>query len=142
MISKVLVAVDDSPAGMRAVAVGCELGARLGCSVRLLTVFRDGRVTAAVGRVTGEGDVSTRRLGAADSVLTHAARLAARLGVAAETYERFGEPGPTLLAEAQSWSADLVVLGRAAQHRPGGSYVGEVASHVLEFAEIPVLLVP
>jgi len=46
-----------------------------------------------------------------------------------------------LLAEAQSWSADLVVLDRAARHRPGGSYVGDVASHVLEFAEIPVLVV-
>jgi len=142
VISKVLVAVDDSPAGMRAVAVGCELGARLGCSVRLLTVFRDGRVTAAVGQVTSEGDVSTRRLGAAESVLAHAARLAARLGVPAEAYERFGEPGRALLAEAQSWSADLVVLGRTAQRRPGGSYVGDVASHALEFAEIPVVVVP
>jgi nucleotide-binding universal stress UspA family protein len=142
VITKLLVAVDDSPAGIRAARVGSELAARLGAELRLMTVFQDGVVAAALARVSAEPAVSERRLGSVASVLAHAVRLAAQAGVTAQTCQREGEPGPEVLAEARSWSADLLVLGRAAQRRPGESYVGDVAAHVLELAEVPVLLVP
>ncbi|HEX6934969.1 MAG TPA: universal stress protein [Actinomycetes bacterium] len=142
MITRLLVAVDDSPAGIRSVRVGSELAARLGAELRLMTVFQDGRLTAALAQVSAEPSVSERRLGSVVSVLAHASRLAAEAGVTAETCQREGEPGREVLAEARAWSADLLVLGRAAQRRPGEPYVGDVAAHVLELSELPVLLVP
>jgi nucleotide-binding universal stress UspA family protein len=142
MITKLLVAVDDSPAGIRAARVGSELAARLGAELRLMTVLQDHLLTAALAQVSAEPSLPERRLGSVASVLAHAVRLAAEAGVTAQTCQREGDPGREVLAEARSWSADLLVLGRAAQRRPGEAYVGDVAAHVLELAEVPVLLVP
>jgi nucleotide-binding universal stress UspA family protein len=142
MISKGLVAVDDSPAGLRAAVVGSELAARLGGELRVMTVLQDHLLTAAVTRASLEPAVPERRVEEIASVLARAVRLAAAAGVTAQTCQREGDPGHEVLAEAGSWSADLLVLGRAAQHRPGEAYVGDVAAHVLELADVPVLLVP
>jgi nucleotide-binding universal stress UspA family protein len=54
-----------------------------------------------------------------------------------------GTPAARVLAEARAWHADLVVLGRSGQHRrsaaPG---LGSQVRTVLEFTEVPVLVVP
>jgi nucleotide-binding universal stress UspA family protein len=75
-------------------------------------------------------------------VLRHIADLAARAGVTAETAEFEGEPADMLLADAERSSADLLVLGRG--DRPGDRRptIGPQALRILEFARVPVLLVP
>ncbi len=47
-----------------------------------------------------------------------------------------------LLRVAQQWHADLIVMGRSDKRRPGVPYVGNQTEHLLEFASVPVLVVP
>ena len=53
-----------------------------------------------------------------------------------------GQPARCVLEQATSWPADLIVLGRSTGHRLGQPYIGSQAQHVMEFAEVPVLVVP
>ncbi|WP_170297340.1 universal stress protein, partial [Georgenia thermotolerans] len=70
------------------------------------------------------------------------AAAARRAGVAAETVSQTGEPAPVVLAEADRWAADLLVTGRADPRAASRAYVGTVTRELLEFAEVPVLVVP
>lgn len=143
MITRVLVAVDDTGASIRAASVAAELADRTGCRLRALNVFQDGVLTGFVAEVVGDGAVEEARRVAGSSILEHVGRIARSHGVCVESCERDGEPGPEILAEARAWGADLVVLGRSAP-RAGGSpkVVDGVNRHVLEFSDVPVLLVP
>jgi len=141
VISKILVAVEDSAPALRAALVAGELGAGLGATVRALTVLQDGVLSTRISEVSGRPAAAGRRQ-AMTGVLAHVARLTAGAGARAELCEREGAPGPVILAEAARWEADLVVVGRPARTAVAGPVPGGVAAHVLEFAEVPVLLVP
>ena len=51
-------------------------------------------------------------------------------------------PGPKVLSAARAWGADLMVIGRNEDPQGRHGVVGAVALHVLELADVPVLLVP
>lgn len=123
MMQRILVAVDDSPAGLAATRVAVGLAAQLAGTLRLVHV------------VTGP-DL------AAGGMLRHVEALAAAAGVEAEPVELHGEPARLVLDEARTWPADLIVIGRGTDHEFGGPYVGREARMVLEFADQPVLVVP
>lgn len=142
MTTRVLVGVDDSPVSMRALRTALRAATLTGGVLRAVTVVRDGTLELALQAVSITPGGAERRRGASGSVLAHAATLAAQAAVPAETQLVEGEPGPTLVEEAHRWSADLIVVGRAERVGLGHAYVGEVTSHVLEFAEAPVLVVP
>ena len=74
--------------------------------------------------------------------MRHVEEAAERAGVPGAGVSLEGEPGRVLLAEARDWHADLLVVGRADVTRPGTAYVGEVARQLLEFSDLPVLVVP
>jgi nucleotide-binding universal stress UspA family protein len=63
-------------------------------------------------------------------------------GLEVETALLDGEVGQAILDDARRWSADLVVMGRSRRGGSGEPYVGAQARHVLEFAEVAVLVVP
>ncbi len=143
MITRILAAVDDSPAALTAARAAIDLAVRLGARVRAVNVLRDGALGDAFEAVSGDTRVRERRGVAAASVLGHVARLARRSGVEVETCQLHGDPARRILAEARTWHADLVVIGRSEQERRAGApYVGGETAHVLEFAEQPVLVVP
>lgn len=140
--ARILVAVDDSPAGLAAAQVGVDLAARTTAVVRFVHVIGDGELVRALERLGRDGQLAATRRDAADSLLRHVAGAAARAGVRAETASLVGEPAELLLGDAQTWGADLVVMGRADVRGAGLPYVGSVTRHVLEFSEVPVLVVP
>lgn len=142
MVDRVLVAVEDTPAAMRAARMAVDLARRTGASMRVVTVLRDGVLTAALTRSSTAPQVEERQQAALASVLGHVRGMAAAEGVPAQTCERLGEPGPEILAEARSWDADLIVVGRAARRGPAEAYADAVSAHVLELADVPVLVVP
>lgn len=143
MITRILTAVDDSPAALTAARAAVDLAAQLGARVRVVNVLRDGALGDTLAAVSGDPRVGERRGVAAASVLGHVARLARRAGLQVETCQLHGEPARRILAEARGWHADLVVIGRSNQaRRAGAPYVGGETAHVLEFAEQPVLVVP
>jgi nucleotide-binding universal stress UspA family protein len=142
MIGRVLLAVDDSPAALAAIRAAVELCAATGARLRALTVIGDHHVTEPLGRGADAATVSVRQGRAAQAVLRHVERLCGRAGVAVETAALEGEAAPRVLDEARRWAADLIVLGRVGHGGPGQPYVGGQTRHVLEFADVPVLVVP
>lgn len=141
MIERILVAVDDSPAGLAATRLALAVAARLGAGVRLVHVVADSYVTSALRESGGPG-MAERRTAAAAALFRHVEGLARAAGVEAEPVERYGEPAQEILQEARRWPADLVVIGRGLERGVGGPYVGREARIILEYAEQPVLVVP
>jgi nucleotide-binding universal stress UspA family protein len=124
MIERILLAVDDSAPAFAAADVAIELAGTLAAELRAITVAEEGHEPARV--------------------LHAVAARARRGGVHAET-DAVSDglpPFEQALAEAERWGADVIVMGRSDQRRLGPAYVGSQTSRLLEFAEIPVLVVP
>jgi nucleotide-binding universal stress UspA family protein len=103
-------------------------------------VLQDHLLEQALG---GEPDHTARQLATgAQSVLGWVEQLAAARGVGCETVLRGGEPFREILAEADACGADVIVIGRSDRRGPRSPYLGSVTAHVLEFTEVPVLVVP
>ncbi len=139
---RILVAVDDSPAALEGVRLAVDLARHTGAQLRFVHVLVDGDLLRALGEVHQDGTVVERRARGVALLLRHVEAEADRAGVAAAGVSLEGEPGQVLLAEARDWQADLLVVGRADVVRAGTAYVGEVARQLLEFSDLPVLVVP
>lgn len=124
MIDRIIAAVDDSPPAFAAASFAIELARQISAELRVVTVAEPDR----------EPDV----------VLRHVAAMADEAGVAATTeiLRGDGQPFEAVLAAAIGWQADLVVMGRSDTRRTGRPYVGSQTEHLLEFSEVPVLVVP
>lgn len=140
---RILVAVDDSPAALRAAQLAIELAKESGAKLCSISVVRDGRPT---GRFDGEEirlRSATAHLGEAEaSLLRYVADQADAAGVPVDVVQLAGEPFRHILEHARSWDAELIVMGRSDRRGPSSPYLGSVTEHVLEFAECPVLVVP
>jgi nucleotide-binding universal stress UspA family protein len=124
MLKRILVAVDDSTPALAAAELAIELGQDPSTELHFVTVTEAGRTT--------------------DAMLRHVATLAKRAGLS-PTFTDIpdgGNPFEQLLAAAHEWNADLVMMGRSDKRRPGAPYVGSQTEHLLEFTDIPVLVVP
>jgi len=140
-MKRILVAVDDSPAGLAAARVAVGLAAQFGASLRLVHVVADSYITAAL-EASGGAELSERRTAPAAALFRHVEGLAGAAGVEAEPVELYGEPARLILEQAGSWPAELIVIGRGLEREVGGPYVGRETRIVLEFADQPVLVVP
>lgn len=141
MRRRLLVAVDDSPDSLAAAQLAIALAQELAARLRVVHVLVDHELSAALTEVTGV----RHEVGTGDgprSVLSRVAALAEVAGVAVETALLEGPVAATVLSDARTWSADLIVLGRSRRPSSGQPYVGAQTRHVLEFAERPVLVVP
>jgi nucleotide-binding universal stress UspA family protein len=52
-----------------------------------------------------------------------------------------GAPHEVIIDEAVSWGADLIVMGKLGKRGVSRILLGSVAERVIEFANLPVLLV-
>lgn len=140
MFRRILVAVDDAPAAFHAAEVAIGLAKAGGGTIVAVTVLQDHaldeRISAASMPVDG------RRVLAANATLRHVQRRAESAGVAAETVQVSGPAAAEVLAEARRSGADVIVIARASQRGVGVPYVGVEAQRILEFSEVPVLVVP
>lgn len=142
MFSQVLVAADDSPAALAAVRVAVDLASDSGAALRAITVTEATGLADSLEALDPGSEPDLRIAGAAQAVLDHAARLAGARGVDLETERLAGEPFRAILDDARRWGASLIVMGRSDRSGPASAYVGSEVEHVLEFCEIPVLVVP
>ncbi|MGD9972020.1 MAG: universal stress protein [Desulfatirhabdiaceae bacterium] len=58
-----------------------------------------------------------------------------------EVIIREGIPHEVILEESVSWNADLIVMGKLGRRGIGQILIGSVAERVIEFSDIPVLVV-
>lgn len=146
MIDRVLVAVDDSPAGLAAARTAMALARVTGAEVRAITVLMDGPLEVALSGISGHGEsaeaLRARRGGGQTALLRHIVELALPEGILPETAALVGEVAPRILDEARLYRPDVIVIGRSGRRHTGSPYVGSEVRHVLEFAEVPVLVVP
>ena len=124
MLKRILVAVDDSAPALAAAELAIELGQEPLTELHFVTVTEEGRTT--------------------DAILRHVATLASRAGLSptCTAIPNGGNPFEHLLAAAHDWNAELVMIGCSDKRRPGAPYVGSQTEHLLEFTDIPVLVVP
>ncbi len=139
---RILLAVDDSPAGLAAARVAVDAAVAWTGELRAVHVLVDGDVQRALASRGGAAAVRGRRDLGAQAVLQHVTDLAVRAGITVETLALEGQPARRILEQADGWPADLIVLGGAGRGRIGEPYVGAQVQHVLEFAQVPVLVVP
>lgn len=144
MISHILLAVNDSPAALAAARLSILLACAVRGEVRAVNVIADGELTAVlVGAAQGDVDEAERRRGAAgEALLRHVTGMGEHAGLAIQTRQVRGEPASRILAEAREWPAHMIVMGRSDMPGPYQRRVGEEALRVLEFADLPVLVVP
>jgi nucleotide-binding universal stress UspA family protein len=137
---RVLVAVDDSPAGLQAARAAIDLAASQDAAVHAITVLRDHVVERTIG---GEASDTQRRVATgARALLAWVAELAESHHVTCDTIARAGDPFRQILDEADAWDADVIVIGRSDRRGPSSPYLGSETAHVLEFTDRPVLVVP
>jgi nucleotide-binding universal stress UspA family protein len=148
-MTRILVAVNDSPAGLAAARAAIWLGTESGATVLAVHVLadespQDGHSPPG-GRdrpgPAGQADADIRARGAT-AVLDFVAGLAQHAGVPMETRMLPGGPGRVILEQAASWGADVIMLGRSGVRHVGQPFVGSQVLHVLEFADVPVVVVP
>lgn len=165
---RILLAVNDSPAGVAAAraAIGFahECGGQV-LAVHVLahappapprlgppasTLRADGAAGAGSGRATeagagrdegtGTGGHGAERASAA--LLGWISELARSCDVPIETRTLPGSPAQVIIDEAAAWAPDVIVLGRSGVRHVGQPFVGSQVLHVIEFADLPVLVVP
>jgi nucleotide-binding universal stress UspA family protein len=142
-MERMLLAVDDSPAALSAARTAIALAAICHARLRVVNVVVDGRIGEALSSPqAGTNDLAERRRLAGSSVLRHVARLAAAADVPTEVAQLYGDAAHTILEDARSWRPDLLVIGLSSHDGVGTPYVGPQTRHLLEFAELPVLVVP
>lgn len=141
MISRILLAVDDSRDSLEATRLAVGLARELGAGLRAVHVSADHGLDTAIEAATGTR-VGVRRDQADAALLARVAALAADEGVDVETVLVTGRVEAALLRAAKDWSADLLVIGKSGRAAVGDPYVGSLTRHVLEFAEQPVLVAP
>jgi nucleotide-binding universal stress UspA family protein len=140
MFSRILVAVDDAPAALHAAEVAIGLAAVSGGTLVAITVLQDHALDERIGAASMP--VGGRRVLAANATLRHVQRRAATAGVAADTVQVSGAPAAEILAEVRRCGADTIVVARASERGVGVPYVGVEAQRILEFSEVPVVVVP
>jgi len=142
MIRTILVAVNDSSAAFRAATEATGLCAALGARLVAVGVVADHARAERLTSVSGLSDPQARQATAIAAVLRHVRSAAEGAGVETRACCLSGRPAEQVLAEARRSSADLIVIGRADRHGAGMPYIGTDAQRILEFAAVPVLVVP
>ncbi|WP_062311786.1 universal stress protein [Demequina rhizosphaerae] len=139
MTGTILVGINDSAASFAAADVAIAHARRDGAVLRAVAVVDH---EGAARGMPGEDALVRGHERACAAALDHVARRAAEAGVEIEPVLRRGRIAARLLAEAEACHAAMIVLGR--MERPGHviAGIGSHTLHVIEFARIPVLVVP
>jgi nucleotide-binding universal stress UspA family protein len=143
LFEKILVPVDGSRYSLNAVCLAARLARVHGSELRIFHVI-DESLLDQLARF------SEKKKEAVREELKNTAR--AFLGdmrceahreivTTTELIIREGVPHEVILEEASSWGADLIVLGKLGRRGVAHILLGSVAQRVIDFAEVPVLVV-
>jgi nucleotide-binding universal stress UspA family protein len=141
MYHRIVVGTDGSVTADRAVDAAGGIARLTGGSVHIVTAYRPVRAAAVVagaaGAVTPTWFGEEERQAAEDMVENAAGRLKDR-GVAAVGVARLGDPADVLLATAEEFEADLLVVGNRGTTGVRRYLLGSVADRVVHHASCTV----
>jgi nucleotide-binding universal stress UspA family protein len=92
-----------------------------------------------------DGDDASRGQEDEERALAYIAGLGMERGIEVEVQsvaDRGRDPYEAILEAATEWGADFIFMGRTGRHGPGRALMGSQTEHVLEFSEVPVVVVP
>jgi nucleotide-binding universal stress UspA family protein len=145
MFKRILVAVDASETGERALQTAIGLAAESQASLRIVNVVDTANINPHAGfpaqSKAAEGSVKTGQ-----EILDRAEAAAAAAGLTVETNlvrietldQRISE---AIAHDAEAWPADLIVIGTHGRRGLSRLFLGSVAEGVARLATKPVLLV-
>lgn len=143
---RILVPVDHSDTSGRLLRAAHSLGGRFGAQVVALHVVPSGvmshvlAATAAPGRALQP--TSTTAHDAVRNWLDASLESGADEGSEATADVVFGEPAQEIVAYAERWDSDLIVIGRRGAGGLRRAVLGSVVDTVLHHAPCPVLVLP
>lgn len=145
MFQRIIVPVDGSDASNLALASALRIAQDAGGQVRLIHVVEEMAYLSS-GNAYGaySGDMLGIMREAGKQILAAAAERARAAGVAAETqlYDKLGERLSEVVADsAQSWQADLVVVGTHGRRGIRRLLLGSGAEQITRTAPVPVLVI-
>ena len=136
MFDRLLLALDDSPAGDVATVFAGALARRTGATVHVLHVNE---------RLVGGNGVTLRTHAEATELVTAAVRQLARAGVRAGGSVRvssYRDVPDRIVAAARERSADAIVLGSNRNRRLGRLFSARVRERTTRRTSLPVLTAP
>lgn len=143
---KVLLAVDGSMPSIAAARIALQMASGWKAAVRAVAVGGEERTSHLINHGGGPGpSAQERRATQLQDALEYVRRLARESEVELEAVFRESSgasPYEIILREANEWSADVIFLGRSGRRGLGRALLGSQTEHVLEFAPIPVVVVP
>jgi nucleotide-binding universal stress UspA family protein len=122
-IQRAMVAYDQSDAANKALHIACDLAHALEIELAIINVVEKGEVNES------------------SQVLAEAAEMARSHEVAFTTVAREGLPEEQIMAAMEGQEAQLLIMGMQAQRRIVELFLGSTATHILNKAKFPVLVV-
>ena len=139
MAKRILVPLDETVQAERVLDMIADMGRGAGATVRLLHVAPVPDNVVSDGRIVAYADQEAARL--ENEGLDYLRAVEVRMnGVPVESAVRFGDPMPEILAEAEAFGADLIVMSTKAASGISRVMLGSVAEHVLRKAGPAVML--
>lgn len=145
MFKRIVVAVDTSDTGQRALEAAINLASE--CRARLLIVHAVDVASASLGlEFPAMADISEALIRNGQTLLQRSEKVAAVAGVTVETklitIGTLDQRVQEAIAEtAETWSADLIVIGTHGRHGLNRLFLGSIAEGVARVATRPVLLI-
>jgi len=143
LFKKILVPVDGSRFSLAAACLAQRLARVHGAELRLIHVL-DQTVMDQLARFSNEDPAALRAKlrGEAQAFISDLHCLVHQETITVpEVIILEGVPHELILAEANRWGADLIVMGKLGRRGVAHILLGSVTERVLEFADIPVLVV-
>ena len=140
MAKRILVPLDETVQAERVLDMIADMGRGAGATVRLLHVAPVPDNVVSDGRIVAYADQEAARL--ENEGLDYLRAVEVRMnGFPVESAVRFGDPMPEILAEAEAFGADLIVMSTKAASGISRVVLGSVAEQVLRKAGPAVMLV-
>jgi nucleotide-binding universal stress UspA family protein len=143
LFKKILVPVDGSRYSLNGVCLAARLARVHGSELRIFHVI-DESLLEQLARFSEKNKEAVREeLKNTARAFLSDMRCEAHQEIVAtsEPIIREGVPHEVILREASSWGADLVVIGKLGRRGVAHILLGSVAERVIEFSDIPVLIV-
>lgn len=145
MYKRILVPIDGSDAGNRALATAVGLAQAFGGRLRLVHVLEEAAWLAGYDPYEGaSGNLLHVMREAGNKVLSDGMAVARAAGVEADNmlFDQFGQRlGETTANAAMLWNADLIVVGTHGRRGVSRLLLGSGAEQVIRLAPVPVLVV-
>jgi len=140
---RIIVGVDGSPQSINATQVAASLARARGAQLVIMAVVRPPEgwwgIVGSPPTAEALGDALSD---AQADVLDRTLEVVDLDGIEFDTVEEIGEPSQRLIEACTNLDADLIVVGRRGAGILRRMVVGSVATHVVDEAPCPVLIVP